>query len=114
MSRRLGPGDVTIVDDSIADPAPRPGSIGHELYTIPAPDPRPKAPVVILPVITRLDHPPDRMLEGAVGELEGVVIAGYRKRDGALYFASSYADGGDALWLLEACKQALLRAGNAV
>lgn len=57
--------------------------------------------------VTKLDLPPDRMLESAVGKLEGVVLLGYTK-DGEEYFASSYADGGDMLWLLERAKKALL------
>lgn len=67
----------------------------------------PKDNIVNLPCITRFDIPPDRVLEGAIGQMEGVVILGY-DRDGYEYFASSYADGGDVLWLLERCKQALL------
>jgi hypothetical protein len=58
--------------------------------------------------ITSLDLPPDRLLEYAVGKLDGVVIMGYSK-DGTEYFASSYADGGDALWIIERCKLKLLR-----
>jgi len=57
--------------------------------------------------ITKLDLPPDRILEQAKGELEGVVIIGYDK-DGKEYFASSYADGGTVLWLMERCKTKLL------
>jgi len=57
--------------------------------------------------ITRLDIPPDRILEGAKGEMEGVVLLGF-DNDGGIYFASSYADGGDVLWLLEMCKKHLL------
>lgn len=63
--------------------------------------------VVMFHGITKLDLPPDRMLEAAVGELDGVVIMGYKK-DGTEYFASSYADGGTCLWLLERCKKQLL------
>ena len=63
--------------------------------------------VVDIGCVTKLDLPPDRILESAVGELEGVVILGYKK-DGSEYFASSYADGGDVLWLLERCKRQLL------
>ena len=59
--------------------------------------------------ITKLDLPPDRILQQAVGELEGVVVLGYKK-DGSEYFASSYADGGDVLWLLERLKKQLLEA----
>jgi hypothetical protein len=57
--------------------------------------------------ITKLDLPVDRILTSAVGELEGVVILGYKK-DGSEYFAASYADGGSVLWLLERCKKQLL------
>lgn len=57
--------------------------------------------------ITRLDIDPDRVLTGAVGKLECVVIVGLGK-DGEEYFASSMADGADALWYLERCKKKLL------
>lgn len=57
--------------------------------------------------ITRLDLPPDRILENAKGKLEGVVIIGFAL-DGAEFFASSYADGGDVLWHLERAKKKLL------
>ena len=65
--------------------------------------------VVYLSTVTRLDLPPDRILEQAVGKMEGVIVIGYDK-DGNEYFASSYADGGEALWLLERAKMALLNA----
>lgn len=57
--------------------------------------------------ITRLDLNPDMVLENTKGKLEGVIIIGYDK-DGEEYFASSYADGGDVLWLLERMKMRLL------
>ena len=57
--------------------------------------------------ITQLDFPPDRILEKAMGELEGVVILGYDKENRE-YFASSYADGGTVLWLMERCKNRLM------
>jgi hypothetical protein len=57
--------------------------------------------------ITRLDMDPDRVLSAAVAKMEGVVVIGYDK-DGDEYFASSYADGGTVLWLLERCKTRLL------
>lgn len=57
--------------------------------------------------ITRLDLPPDRILEGAKGKLEGVVIMGW-DTEGKEYFASSYADGGTVLWLAERMKKMLL------
>ena len=57
--------------------------------------------------ITRLDLDPDMVLENTKGKLEGVIIIGYDK-DGHEWFASSYADGGDVLWLLERMKLRLL------
>lgn len=62
--------------------------------------------IIPLNCVTRLDIPPDRILEGAKGKLQGVVLIGYDE-DGDVYAASSYADGGDVLWLLEACKMKL-------
>lgn len=56
---------------------------------------------------TKLDLPPDQILEAAVGKLEGVVIMGWDK-DGAEYFASSYAAGSTVLWLAERMKKMLL------
>ena len=64
--------------------------------------------VVVLDCITRLNIPPDRVLEMAINKLEGVVLIGYDK-EGREYFSSSYADGGDTLWLLERCKMNLLK-----
>lgn len=63
--------------------------------------------LVYLNNTTRLNLPPDRVLEKAVGEMSGVVVLGYDK-DGNEYFASSYADGGEILWLLEMCKKRLM------
>lgn len=57
--------------------------------------------------ITKIDLQPDRVLNSAVGKLEGVVVIGFTK-DGDEYFSSSYADGGTVLWLLERCKKHLL------
>ena len=57
--------------------------------------------------ITRLNLEPDTVLENNKGKLEGVVILGYGK-DGSEYFASTYAGGGEVLWLLERCKKMLL------
>lgn len=67
------------------------------------------AKVMPLNCVTYLDLPPDRILEEAKGDLDGVVIIGYDK-DGNEYFASSYADGGVVLWLLEKAKESLLHA----
>ena len=61
--------------------------------------------------ITRLDIDPDRVLSSAVGKLECVVIAGMGK-DGKEYFASSMADGADALWYLKRCEKRLLELGD--
>lgn len=57
---------------------------------------------------TSLDVPADRVLNAAIGNVEKVVIIGY-DNDGAFYFASSMADGGDVLWLLENLKVNLLQ-----
>lgn len=59
-------------------------------------------------LITRLDIPPERVLQRAQeAGLTDVVILGYDK-DGAEYFASSASDGGTVLWLLERLKMQLL------
>ena len=63
--------------------------------------------VIDLPCITRLDLPPDKVLQKAMGELKNVVIAGFTK-DGDEYFSSSVADGGAVLWLIERLKKQLL------
>ena len=67
--------------------------------------------VVNLGCVTKLDLPPDRILEQAIGQLEGVVVLGYDK-DGQEYFASSYADGGDVVWLMERLKKKLLEVSD--
>ncbi|HEX7891463.1 MAG TPA: hypothetical protein VF522_19080 [Ramlibacter sp.] len=65
------------------------------------------AKVIQFTGITRLDLDPDTILERNKGDLSGVVIMGWDK-EGNEVFASSYADGGTVLWLLERCKQRLL------
>ena len=58
--------------------------------------------------ITYLDLPTDRILEEAKGDCsDGVVIIGFDD-EGELYFASSMADGGEVIWLLELAKKRLL------
>jgi len=57
--------------------------------------------------ITKLDLPADRILESAKGQMEGVVLIGFDKQ-GEIYAASTYADGGTVMWLLEMCKQKML------
>ena len=69
--------------------------------------------VIMLPVITRLDLPPERILAAATEDgLEQAVVIGTTK-DGEFYFASSVADGGSVLWLLEIAKKRLLEIGGA-
>ena len=64
--------------------------------------------VIPLGCITRLDLPTDQVLEEAKGPCsDGVVVLGF-DTDGDLYFASSIADGGSVIWLLEQAKLALL------
>lgn len=63
--------------------------------------------VIPLGGITRLDLPVDRVLEAAKEQLDSVVILGYDK-EGKQYFASTFADGGEVIWLLEMCKKQLL------
>lgn len=68
--------------------------------------------VLELPVMTRLDIDPQRVLAKAIAaEMQEVVIIGYDK-DGDEFFASSLADGGDMLWHLERAKLKLLRVGE--
>jgi hypothetical protein len=67
------------------------------------------ADVIIGRFITSLNIPVDRVLNLAIEkDLEGVVICGYDK-EGNEYFASSIADGGEVIWLLERSKLKLLR-----
>ena len=65
--------------------------------------------VIPLPCVTKLELPIDRILQDAMdnAELEGIVILGYRK-DGNENFASTYADVGTVLWLMERLKVMLL------
>lgn len=65
------------------------------------------AKVLKLDMVTRLNIPPDRVLKAAVGRLDNVLVIGFDK-EGEFYGAASFADGGDALWLMELCKRALL------
>ena len=63
--------------------------------------------VVNLPVITRLDWDSDVILKSLSGKLDGFILAGWDK-EGKEFFMSTYADGGEALWLLERCKVSLI------
>ncbi len=60
--------------------------------------------------ITRLDIPVPRILKAArQAKLTDAVVIGF-DRDGEFYFASSKADGGAVLWLMELAKKKLLEA----
>ena len=67
------------------------------------------ARIIPLGMVTRLDLPVERVLEQAKDQMRDVVIMGW-DQDGELYFASTFADGGEVMWLLEKCKAALLNA----
>ena len=59
--------------------------------------------------ITTNNSSPDQVLEGASEYgLERVVIVGFDK-EGEFYFASSQADSGDVLYLLERAKWELMK-----
>jgi hypothetical protein len=67
------------------------------------------AQIITLPCITKLDLPPERIVDAArEANLAGIVVMGYTT-DGEVYFASSYADGGNVMWLMELCKAKLLK-----
>ena len=66
--------------------------------------------VILFNGITKLDLDPDTVLENTKGKLEGVILIGYDK-EGEEYFASTYADGGEVLWLIERMKLRLLNVG---
>ena len=61
--------------------------------------------------ITTLDIPPDKVLDRAVGNLEQVCVIG-TTNDGDFYFASSKADGGEVLWLLQLAIHKLMKIGD--
>jgi hypothetical protein len=66
------------------------------------------AQLVVLPVITSLNLPTERLLQAAMDhKLGSVVIIGY-DTDGEFYFASSEASGPSVLWDLEMAKKKLL------
>ena len=67
--------------------------------------------VVMFTGITRNELDPDLVLENTKGKLKGFIIAGHGV-DGEYFYSSTYADGGDALWLAEKFKQALLNVGG--
>lgn len=61
--------------------------------------------------VTRLDIPASRILENAPRNMKTAVVIGYDE-NGEFYFASSAADGGNVLWLLETAKKKLLEIGD--
>lgn len=64
--------------------------------------------VIILPVITTLDIPPERVLMQAVkDDLNSCFVIGYAK-DGSEYFSSSTSDGANIIWMMERVKMKLL------
>jgi len=56
---------------------------------------------------TKLDVPPDKVLEKAIGKLDKVVLVGIDK-DGEPYDAASTADGCEVLWMLRKFELRLL------
>jgi hypothetical protein len=65
--------------------------------------------VIELPVVTKLDIPPERILNKAiVAELQEVLVIGTDK-EGSFYFAASFGDGGNVLWLMERAKVELMK-----
>lgn len=74
----------------------------------PEPHGRVAAEVQVLNVVTNMNIEPDRVLEAALAhDLDSVVVLGYDK-DGEEYLASSIADGGTVLWLMERLKHKLI------
>jgi hypothetical protein len=59
-------------------------------------------------ISTSLDIPADRILESAIGKLEGVVLIGITKDDEE-YFAVSYGAGPMPIWLIERFKTEYLK-----
>ena len=65
------------------------------------------ANVVHGPFVSRIDTAPDRVLQGAIGQLQSVIVIGY-DIDGEEYYASSIADGPNALWLIRRTEHKLI------
>lgn len=64
--------------------------------------------VVVLPVLTTLDLPPERvLLAAAEAKLERVVVLGINP-DGSIYLAASFADAPQMLWDLKRAEAFLL------
>lgn len=70
------------------------------------------AEIIELDIVTKLDLPAERILRKATEkDLDAVVVIGWDK-DEEFYFASSYADGPEVLWLLAMAQRNLLNAGS--
>ena len=63
--------------------------------------------IVVFPGPTKLDIPVDRVLEAEKAKLTDIVILGYDEAKEE-YFASSIADAGTVLWLMERLKKQLI------
>ncbi len=64
--------------------------------------------VTVLPVITSIPIPVERVLQAAIEAKPKYVMIIGEDADGELYFASSESDGGSALWWMEKAKRALM------
>lgn len=65
--------------------------------------------VIELPVITSLPIPCERILNKAIAaDLKEVMVIGTNP-DGSYFFASSFSDGGNVLWLLEKTRIEIMR-----
>ncbi len=68
--------------------------------------------VVLAGIIGKLDIPVERVLhQASLAGLQSAVVIGY-DADGGFWFASSHADGSEALWLLAKAQRALLNFGE--
>lgn len=67
--------------------------------------------VVNFPGRSSIDSNPEQILDQSKDRLSAVVVVGETK-DGEFYFASSQADGADALYWLEMGKYKLIRMCN--
>lgn len=57
--------------------------------------------IIILPVVTTLDIPAERILTQAIeADLKEAMVIGTNK-GGVFFFAATFGDGGNVLWLLE-------------
>jgi hypothetical protein len=64
--------------------------------------------VIDLPVVTSLDIPVERILNGAIeANLDTAIVIGWQE-DGEFYFAGSSGDAAQTLLLLELAKRELL------